>query len=105
MNIGRLDRKIVIQQGTETQNTFGEFVTVWTTYHTTFASVHKAGGNEKEEASRVTATNLVKFKIRFYTGITEDMIIQYNGNDYDILEIQELGREGLWLKASRKYGN
>lgn len=105
MNIGRLDRKIVIEGKTQAQNSYGEPVATWSTYHTAFAQVQKAGGKEGEEASRITATNMVRFKIRFFAGITEDMRVLYNGNYYDIIEIQELDREGLWLKASRKYGN
>lgn len=105
MNIGRLDRKIVIEDESQAMNSYGESVSTWSTYHTAFAHVQKVSGKEAEEASRITATNYVKFKIRFFAGITEDMRILYNSNYYDIVEIQELDREGLWIKASRKYGN
>lgn len=102
MNIGRLDRKIVIESYTETKNEYGESVGDYSTYHTCFAHVQKAGGNEREEGQKKTATNKVKFKIRFFDGIDETMRVVYNGKYYDIREIQELGREGLWLTAQRK---
>ena len=102
MNIGALDRQIVIQSYTTSLNTFGEKVNVWATFVTLWANVQKHGGVEKLEGGKNTATNKVKFKVRYFAGITEDMRIVYNSQDYDIHEIQELGREGLWITASRK---
>lgn len=102
MNVGRLDRYIVIQEFSNVTNAIGEVTKSWSTFHECFAQLQGAGGSEKEEASKNTATRMVKFKIRFFDGITEDMRILYNGNYYDIHEIQELGREALWLKASKK---
>jgi SPP1 family predicted phage head-tail adaptor len=106
MDIGRLDRKIYIEDYTDSVNSFGERVKVWATYVQCFASKTKSGGNERLEQGRTTATNKVKFKIRYYSGITEDMRIRenYRGTEryYDIHEIQELGREGLWITATAK---
>lgn len=102
MNIGKLDRKIVIEQSTSTRNDHGEDVYVWTVFLTLFASVKKAGGKENSEGGKDTATNRKKFKVRFFPSITEKMRIDYNGDKYDIEEIQELGREGLWITATKK---
>ncbi len=102
MNIGRLDRKIVIEEPTNATNSIGEYVSTWTTFHTCFAGVTRFGGVEKLEASKTTATNRVRFKIRFFAGIEEDMRVVYNSKNYIITEIQELGREGLWLTAERE---
>jgi SPP1 family predicted phage head-tail adaptor len=66
MNIGRLDRKIVIETPSQSANTSGEWTQTWSTYHTTFANVQKAGGTETLQADKTTATNKVKFKIRFF---------------------------------------
>ena len=89
MNIGRLDRKIVIQNFTDAKNTYGESVRTWATYHTAFAAVSKAGGTDRNEADKTTATQNIKFKIRFYAGINENMRILYDGFEYDITQIQE----------------
>jgi len=102
MNIGRLDRKIVIEEPTEGKNTSGEWVQTWSTYHTAFANVQKVGGSENLQADKTTATNKVRFKIRFFAGINEDMRIVYGDAYYDITEIQELDREGLWLMANKR---
>lgn len=102
MNIGRLDRAITIEQKVESTNVIGEKVASWTTYHTAFASVQRVGGSEREEGDRTTATRKVKFKIRYFAGIDETMRVVYDGNQYDITEIQELDREGLWIYANKK---
>ena len=101
MNIGKLDRKIVIQEQNFATNSIGEYTTTWDTFHNAFANVQKVSGTEGITADQVTATNKVRFKIRYFAGINESMRVVYNSNNYDILEIQELDREGLWLTASR----
>jgi SPP1 family predicted phage head-tail adaptor len=102
MNLGRLDRRIDIESWTWVANSQGEKVATYSVFHAAFAHVQKAGGNEREEGQKETATNKVKFKIQFFDGIDETMRILYNSKYYDILEIQELGREGLWITANRK---
>lgn len=102
MDIGKLDRKIVIEHPVNSMNSSGESVSSWATFHTAFANVQKAGGKENLEGGKTTATRQVKFKIRYFGGIDEDMRIVYNSSYYDITEIQELGREGLWITANKK---
>lgn len=103
MRINRLHRKIVIEQSTNAKNSYGEWVSTWATFHTCFAEVNRFGGGEKLEAEKTTATNRVRFKIRFFDGITEDMRVLYDSKYYIITEIQELDREGLWLTAEREH--
>jgi SPP1 family predicted phage head-tail adaptor len=102
MNIGRLDRKIVIESRTKTVNEYAEPVFTWTPFHTCFANVQMAGGNERFEADTITANNRVKFKIRYFAGINESMRVMYNGAEYQILQIQELHREGLFIWGEKK---
>lgn len=102
MRINRLHRKIVIESLTNTTSSYGEYNTTWSTFHTCFAEVSRFGGGEKLESYKTTATNKVRFKIRYFAGITEDMRILYGGEYYDIMEIQELDREGLYLTCSKK---
>jgi len=105
VNIGNLDRFITItvftQTGTEAN---GEKIfDDGTTFHEGFARIERVGGNERLEGDKITATNKVRFTIRFKEGVREEMTITYNSELYDILEIQELGRrEGLWLTATRQ---
>lgn len=103
MNIGNLDRFITIVQSTQTgKEDNGELIFTDSDFHECFARIERVGGNERLEGDKITATNKVRFTIRLKEGITEDMRITYKGENYDIIEIQELGREGLWLTATRQ---
>ena len=53
MNIGRLDRKIVIENQTFSTNSIGEYTSSWSTFHTAFASIKKVSGSEKIEADQI----------------------------------------------------
>lgn len=103
MGFGNLDRRIVIQTGTETVTTNGERTVVWSAYHTCWAGIGYVGGDEKYEADQLTASNDIAFKIRYTTGITEKMRISYDSAFYDITHIAEVNRERyLILKAEKK---
>ncbi len=103
MNIGNLDRFITIVQSIETgEEANGEPIYTDSTFHECFARLERISGKEQLEGDKMTATNKVRFTIRLKEGITEDMRITYKGKNYDIIEIQELGREGLWLTSTRQ---
>ena len=62
----------------------------------------KFAGNEREEASKETSTRKTKFLIRYFGGLNEAMRIVYNARYYDILLIEEYGRDGLIITAESK---
>lgn len=102
MNIGRLDRKITIEERTPSANTTGEVEFTWSTYTTLWAEVMPVRGNDRFEQMRNTNTTVKRFKVRYTSGLDESMRVVYNSQNYDILEIAELDREGLIITAERK---
>lgn len=107
MKFNRQDRKITIQNFSTATNSYGEEVRTWGTFLEVYAelqNIGSIGGSESQEQARETATRRLNFFIRWYTGITEDMRIVYDGNNYDIISIHEIGRrEGLRIHAEYKY--
>ena len=97
MRIGELDRRIVIEEPTVTQNTYGEQISSWSTYRTVWAKMEWKGGSEKEETERMTATSKVCFFIRnLDISITEQNRILYDSKYYVINVINEIeGREAF----------
>ena len=97
MRIGELDRRIVIEAPTVTQNSYGEQVSSWATYRTVWAKMEWKGGSEKEETERMTATSKVCFYIRnLDISITEQNRILYDSKYYVINVINEIeGREAF----------
>lgn len=100
MRAGRLNRRIIIQEPTETQDDFGEAIQSWATYRTIWAEVRQKPGRESFDADQIVAETDTVFKIRYLTGLTRKMRISYNSDIYDIHSISEIGfKEGHEIKA------
>lgn len=105
MQIGDLDRRIIIEVPTKTANSYGEETLSWATYRTVWAKMEWKGGSEKEETQRITATSKICFYIRnLEISINEQNRINYNGEYYYINVINEIeGREKfLELETQKK---
>jgi SPP1 family predicted phage head-tail adaptor len=92
MHIGRLDRKITIEQSTPTRNSSGEAVDSWSTFATVWAQKQDLRGQEFFAARQVNSEVITKFKIRHLSGVTRAMRVNYGGSYYRIEQIVELGR-------------
>ena len=105
MQVGELDRRIVLEQPTKTPNNYGEEVLSWSTYRTVWAHMLWKGGSEKEELQRITATSKVIFTIRnLDVAVTNEYRINYDSKYYYINVINEVdGREAfLELETEQK---
>jgi SPP1 family predicted phage head-tail adaptor len=96
--IGKMDRRITIQEEVVTNNAYNEpGISSWSNVKMVYASVlddDKASsiGTEVFSSDQLTAKRIVKFAIRYRTGITEKMRIFYNDRYYGILSISEPDR-------------
>jgi len=106
MNIGRLDTVVTVQNFTTARDSYGQAIQTWADWKTPWCTVTFESGNEREEQERRTATTVVKFTFRSYDieGITPDYRIQYNGDNYNILDILDFGRKNYTtVKTEKKY--
>lgn len=92
VNIGRLDRRVVIEQAAETQNSSGEAVPTWSELATVWASVRPARTVESVQGDQEHAVRETVFRVRHRTDVTEKMRVSYGGKVYDIAGIVEIGR-------------
>ena len=106
MGFGNLDRLItilkwdttdmILSNGERYRNWSDVVVNLW-------AGLEYSGGDEDYEANQRTASNEIRFKVRYYPGITEKMRILMDSVYYDITHITEVGRgKYLILKAEKK---
>lgn len=103
LSIGKLDRRITIQQlvqgvGVE----YGEPTESWADWATVWANVYPANGREFQDAAQMTAEADTQFQIRWVEGLEATMRISYDGRLYDIYRIDEVGRYSrlnIWAKA------
>jgi SPP1 family predicted phage head-tail adaptor len=103
LQIGKLDRRITIQQLTKgVGEDYGEPTETWSDWVTVWANVYSGAGREFEQARQVNAEIDTQFQIRWRPGILATMRILYDGRYYDIQRIQEVGRRdrlNIWTKA------
>jgi len=98
---GMMDRSIIIEQFSESRDAIGgTSAGSWSTFVTVWAGKQDVKGREYFGSDRKNAEIDTIFRIRYVSGITNKMRINYGGNYYDIYSIAEIGRnEGLQINA------
>jgi SPP1 family predicted phage head-tail adaptor len=96
MNIGALDRRIEVEKPVSVANDFGELVATWTSYLDVWAAIdRKASAREASSSEQIVSFQSVTFIIRYSVAasvIEPSHRIKYNNKYYDILGVQEVGR-------------
>jgi SPP1 family predicted phage head-tail adaptor len=95
MRSGTLRYQITILSRTTTRNTLKEVIETFTTYKTVRANVIYLNGGEVVKDSQIQNTYTKQFVIRYDTGVLENMIIRYDGADYNILYIEHNRPSGI----------
>lgn len=90
--IGKLDRRIALQNYTATRSDYGETVPTYATAATVWAWVRFGSGQERMLADKNTVTADAIFTIRYRTGVTEKTRIVWDSVNYDIIHIAEAER-------------
>lgn len=92
-SLGKLDRKITIQAMTRTQGTtYGEPTETYTTWLQPWAEIRPLTVREITEAKQVSAEAMLHFQIHWVRGMRMTHRIVYEGLEYTIQSIQEVGR-------------
>jgi SPP1 family predicted phage head-tail adaptor len=95
---GELDRRITIQEFSESVDTYGQRVKSFSTLATVWSKVVERIGSESENGDMISSTKKVEFTIRFRTDINEEMRIVYNNEVYKILTIQNDDARKAYLR-------
>ena len=98
--IGSLDERIEIQAVTESANAYGEMAKTWSTAATLWAKVEYSTTGQSEQYAEATVREYrpVFFTVRYRTDYSAKNRILYNGEYYDIENVEHEGR-----KAFTKY--
>lgn len=100
MQAGRLDRRISIQAPTEVRDEYGGSTTTWDELREVWAAYIPLRGQELFAAQQVTPEAQVKFRTIWYDGVDERMRIVFEGKNYGIEYVAEIGRrDGLEITA------
>lgn len=106
ISAGRLDRRIVIERATYTQNAMGEQVPTWAPLATVWAEATPLSDGERIRAAEVSAEISMRFVIR-WSPLVEDVNpkdrVSYDGRIWNLWGVKEIGRrEGLELTAGAR---
>lgn len=100
---GKLDRRIILDRPTVTQNSLGEEVTVWVQLARVWASWRRASSNETLAGAEIEASVSDVFEIRYSSQVFDlnpKCRLTYANREYDIVTVDEIGRrEGLRIGA------
>lgn len=98
MRAGNLDRRIKLFRRDNTTDNYGEEIITWTEIAETWAEWQPLRASERWDAQQVVAEAAGKFRIRYRTGLTPLHAVEWNGEQYDITGIEEIGRhQGIFL--------
>lgn len=84
MRSGELRHAIIIETVTETQTASGSLSESWAPYATVWADMQPMRSTETFQADQDYAQRDTKFIIRYQSGITHKMRINYSGRIFDI---------------------
>lgn len=100
MRPGRLDKRITIQARTVTPGRMGTGSEAWADSFTCWANVAELAAKERNAAPKVMAVRSATFMIRWRDDVAESSRIVYDGANWNITGIRQIGRkESLEIAA------
>lgn len=98
MNAGELNRRIVIKEKSITRLASGAESNSWTVKANTWAKVTQSKQQETVDHENFVLVDRLIFKIRYRNDLDTEMQIEYQGKNYEILTLTELGfRKGTMI--------
>lgn len=105
---GKLRHRIVIEQRTSTQDTFGDITESWSTFATVWAAIEPLSVRDFIASAQVQAGVTARVTIRALTGLLPSMRINYRSKIYNIAGIlpdKDSGLEYVTLAVSEGVNN
>lgn len=86
MRAGRLRHRIAIQANTPTRDSHGQEIESWATVATVWGAVEPQRGGERfiDEANQLLAERTTQIVIRYWSGLTIEHRISWNGRVFNI---------------------
>jgi SPP1 family predicted phage head-tail adaptor len=87
MRPGLLNRRVVVQQQSTTQDAIGQPVLTWTTFATLWADIRHSSGVESIKADALTSTVRASIRVRYTRTITTGMRVVEGTTTYNIVAV------------------
>ncbi len=97
-----MDRRIQLWNPTATQSETGEAALTFTKFADKWAAISYKAGTEKITEDNLEVYASIVFTFRYITGIDEKTRIVFEGANYNIEHMAQLGRRYYWeIEASK----
>lgn len=96
--IGELKHRVTFEKLITVVNENGFETEEWKEYRVVWAKVSNLSGREYFQAATINKEKIVKFLVRFFENITEDMRIRFDERQYDIVAIDNIKYENKYLE-------
>ena len=87
INVGRFNRRIRICAWFDTENEIGQSINKLEPIRTVWAEIHPLKGKEYIEAQMLETKNAYRITCRYFKGLTQEMYILYDGDEFGKLEL------------------
>jgi len=104
LNAGQRNKIITIQTKTMSTDDYGGQVETWADFTKVWAAVWPLKGRELFAAQAAKSETTVRFNIRWIAGLSESMRIVYNGKNYDITGLINIGERNVEYDIMAKTG-
>lgn len=91
MDAGRLRERVTVQQAAESRNALGETELSWSTYAERWASVEGVSAREALAAGQQDVTITHRVRMRYVSGMTQNMRIAWRSRTLNIVSLLEYG--------------
>jgi len=88
---GKLRERVTVQQASAARNSLGEAVLSWSDVATVWASVEGVSAREALTAGQQETTVSHRVRLRYLTGLTQQMRFSWRGRTLDIVSLLEHG--------------
>lgn len=87
MDIGKLNKRITIQQQSSSYDAAGQLVEDWSTFATVWANIKFNSGSETIKSDAIASTVKASIRIRYKQGVSAGMRVAYKDAVYEILAV------------------
>ncbi len=94
MKAGALDRRVLLQRATVTQDAANQEVLSWADFARAWARRRDMRGQERFQGETRFAARTAVYELRYLAGVDEEMRLIDNGITYQIVGIAEDARQG-----------
>ena len=95
MDTGKLRHLITIESYSMTQGAYGEPIATWSTFSTAWASITPGSGKEFFASKMRNPEISHSITIRYLSGLTSKMRVNFNGRYFDILDVLNVDERGF----------